>query len=199
MELFILSLGMGGLWFFNIREQHKRIRLLAGILGQFQVEKMMETVADGYLRAMGESKPERSAQVWNMLGQAEITLCTQVQDFARAFDAVDAQSARFSTLPLGLPFAVQLFAGATADLRALLHVHARGIEALVRNPEGLSQKDKAFMLTAELLLLQHSCQWFCRSKPTASARMMARHHTPHAQLLASVSAQTRSAYNKLVG
>ena len=51
MELFILALAIGGLWFFNIREQHQRIRLLAGILGQFQVEKMMETVADGYLRA----------------------------------------------------------------------------------------------------------------------------------------------------
>jgi hypothetical protein len=55
------------------------------------------------------------------------------------------------------------------------------------------------MLTAELLLLQHSCQWYCRSKATASARMMARHRTPHAQLLASVSAQTRKAYNKLLG
>jgi hypothetical protein len=33
----------------------------------------------------------------------------------------------------------------------------------------------------------------------ASSRMMARHRTPHAQLLASVSAQTRNAYKKLVG
>ena len=198
MELFILALGVGGLWFLNVREQHKRIRLLAGILGQFQVEKMMETVADGYLRALGESDADRSLQVWNMLGQAEITLCGQIQAFTEAFDAVDATSARFSTLPIGLPFATQLFTSSSADLRALLHIHAKGVETLVRNAAGLNQKDKAFTLTAELLLLQHSCQWFCRSKATASARMMARHRTPHAQLLASVSAQTRNAYIKLL-
>jgi hypothetical protein len=199
MELFILALAIGGLWFFNIREQHQRIRLLAGILGQFQVEKMMETVADGYLRALGENDAERSTQVWNMLGQAEITLCGQIQAFTQAFDAVDAESARFSTLPIGLPFAKQLFANSSADLRTLLHIHAKGVEALVRNEAGLNQKDKAFMLTAELLLLQHSCQWFCRSKATASARMMARHRTPHAQLLASVSEQTRNTYTRLLG
>jgi hypothetical protein len=99
---------------------------------------------------------------------------------------------------LGLPFALKLFPGSSADLRALLRLHAKGIDALVRNEEGLSQKDKAFTLTAELLLLQHSCQWFCRSKAMASSRMMARHRTPHAQLLASVSAQTRNAYKQLL-
>jgi hypothetical protein len=198
MELVIVALCAGGLWFFTLREQHQRIRLLAGILGQFQVEKMMETVADGYLRALGEKDPQRSTQVWNMLGQAEITLCGQLQAFTEAFDGVDAKSARFSTLPIGLPFAVQLFAKASADLRALLHIHAKGVDALVRNTAGLGQRDKAFMLTAELLLLQHSCQWYCRSKATASARMMARHRTPHAQLLASVSQQTRTAYLQLL-
>ena len=198
MDIFILGLGLGGLWFFHIRQQHQRIRLLSGILGQFRVEKMMETVADGYMRALGESNPERSTQVWNMLEQAELTLCAQVQAFAQAFDAVDAQSARFSTLPLGLPFAVKFFPRRSADLRAVLHVHARGIESVTRNAGGLSQKDKAFMLTAELLLLQHSCHWFCRSKTTATARMVARHQTPHAQLLSCVSAQTRMRYLELL-
>ncbi len=198
MELFILALAIGALWFLNIREQHQRIRLLANILGQFQVEKLMETVADGYLRALGEDDADRRGQVWNMLGQAELTLCAQVQAFVKAFDQVDAEAARFSTLPLALPFAKQLFSSSSADLRALLHIHADGIAAVVANSAGLSQKDRAFMLTAELLLLQHSCQWFCRSKATASARMMVRHRTPHAQLLASVSAQTRKAYSRLM-
>ena len=199
MDIFMLGLGFGGLWFFHVRQQQQRIRLLGGILGQFQVEKLMETVADGYMRALGEHNPERSAQVWNMLGQAERTLSGQMQSFAKAFGKVDAASARFSTLPVGLPFALHLFAHASADLRALLHVHARGIEAVVGNAGALSQKDKAFMLTAELLLLQHSCHWFCRSKATANARTLARHRTPHAQLLASVSAQTRSGYTQLLG
>ena len=199
MPVFLCALAIGALWFLNIREQHRRIRVLASVLGQFQVEKLMETVADGYLRALGENDAERSTQVWNMLGQAELTLNGQLQDFVREFDKVDALSARFSTLPLGLPFALKLFPGSSADLRALLHIHAKGIDALVRNEGALSQKDKAFTLTAELLLLQHSCQWFCRSKAMASSRMMARHRTPHSQLLASVSAPTRSAYTQLVG
>jgi hypothetical protein len=199
MAFFVLALAIGGLWILNTREQHRRIRLLAEILGQFQVEKLMETVADGYLRALGEGDADRRSQVWNMLGQAEINLCAQVQAFVKAFDQVDAAHARFSTLPIALPFATQLFASSTADLRALLQVHASGISALVENTAGLSQRDKAFMLTAELLLLQHSCQWFCRSKATASARMVARHQTPYAQLLASVSAQTRRAYQQLLG
>jgi hypothetical protein len=77
-------------------------------------------------------------------------------------------------------------------------MHAQGIDAVAANSSGLNQKDRAFMLTAELLLFQHSCHWFCRSKVTANARMMARHKTPHAQLLSSVSAQTREAYLQLV-
>ena len=198
MELFILALAIGGLWFLNVREQHRRIHLLAGILGQFQVEKLMETVADGYLRALGEGDADRRNQVWNMLGQAETTLSAQVQAFVKDFDQVDAEAARFSTLPIALPFATQLFPSSSADLRALLHVHSNGIAAVAQNSAGLSQRDKAYMLTAELLLLQHSCQWFCRSKATASARMMARHRTPHAQLLATVSAQTRKAYTRLL-
>jgi hypothetical protein len=199
MPVFLFALVIGVIWFLNIREQHRRIRVLATVLGQFQVEKLMETVADGYLRALGESDVERSTQVWNMLGQAELTLNAQLQAFVLEFDKLDAASTRFSTLPLGLPFALKLFPGSSADLRALLHIHAQGLDALVRNAEGLSHKDKAFTLTAELLLLQHSCQWFCRSKAMASSRMMARHRTPHSQLLASVSAQTRTAYKQLLG
>lgn len=199
MEILILTLLAAGALFLNKREQLRRIHLLAGILSQFEVEKLMETVADGYLRALGEKDAERAQQVWNMLEQAEITLCGQVHAFVGATAALDAESARFSTLPLGLPFATQWFPRATADLRAVLRVHGDGVERLVRNEGRLSQRDKAFMLTAELLLLQHTCHWFCRSKPTANARMMVRHRTPHAQLLASVSPETRTAYERLMG
>jgi hypothetical protein len=198
MPVFLLALAIGSIWFISVRQQHRRIRVLANVLQQFQVEKLMETVADGYLRALGESDAERSNQVWNMLGQAEITLNGQLQAFVQEFGKVDDASACFSTLPFGLPFALKLFPGTSADLRALLHVHAKGIDTLVRNEEALSQKDKAFTLTAELLLLQHSCQWYCRSKAMASSRMMARHRTPHAQLLASVSTRTRTAYQQLL-
>lgn len=199
MELILMVLASGALWHFNNQDQQQRVRLLAGILGQFQVEKLMETVVDGYLRALGEKDAERQIQVWNMLAQAEQTLSGQIKVFVEAFDKVDAAQARWSTLPLAIPFAAKLFPRATADFRALLRIHAAGVDAVVRNQDGLAQKDHAFMLTAELLLLQHSCHWFCRSKALASARSTARHHTPHTQLLASVSDATRSAYNRLLG
>ena len=199
MELVFLLLVSAALWYFNSRDQLQRVRLLAGILGKFQVEKLMETVVDGYLRALGESNPERSSQVWNMLGQAEATLTGQIQAFVAAFDKVDADLARFSTLPLAIPFAAKLFPRATADFRSLLRIHAAGVNTVVNNQADLPQKDRAFMLTAELLLLQHSCHWFCRSKAMASARTMARHKTSHAQALASVSPATRTAYTKLLG
>jgi hypothetical protein len=99
---------------------------------------------------------------------------------------------------MAIPFAAKLFPRATADFRALLRVHAAGVEGVVCNQAGLAQKERAFMLTAELLLLQHSCHWFCRSKAMASARTMARHRTPYTQALASVSADTRTAYNRLL-
>jgi len=199
MELFLLTLFFGGIWFFNRREQLLRIHLLASILGQFQVEKLMETVADGYLRALGEKDPERAQQVWNMLDQAEVNLSGQIHAFVDAVAELDAAQTRFSTLPLALPYAVQLFPSATADLRSVLRIHCDGVEHMVRNVSGLSQRDKAFMLTAELLLLQHTCHWFCRSKAIAGARMMAKHQTPHKQLVASVSAATREAYLKALG
>jgi hypothetical protein len=47
---------------------------------------------------------------------------------------------------------------------------------------------------AELLLMQHSCHWFCRSKVVASARMLASHQTAYPQLLESVAPDTRRAY-----
>jgi hypothetical protein len=198
MAFFLVIVALAGLWYWQLRGQHHRIQVLASVLSQFQVEKLMETVADGYLRALGEADADRRSQVWNMLDQAETLLDSQLQSFVAAFDSTPATEARFSTLPVNLPFALQVFASASADLRELLHVHAQGF-ALVRvNAAQRSQKERAFMLTAELLLLQHSCQWFCRSKATANARMLARHRTPQAQLLSSVSEQTRQAYLQLL-
>jgi hypothetical protein len=49
-----------------------------------------------------------------------------------------------------------------------------------------------------LLLFQHSCHWYCRSRSIANARVLARHHTPHAQLLAHVHPTTRRSYQALI-
>ena len=64
---------------------------------------------------------------------------------------------------------------------------------------GRSPRDKAFTMSAELFLMQHTCHWFCKSKTVASARLMARHKTTYEQVLASVAPATRDAYRALTG
>jgi hypothetical protein len=54
-------------------------------------------------------------------------------------------------------------------------------------------------MSAELFLMQHTCHWYCRSRAVASARMLARHKTPYAQLVDSVAPATRRDYRALVG
>jgi hypothetical protein len=111
-----------------------------------------------------------------------------------AFAEVYSAQARISKLPVAIPFVSLAMPATTFDLRKLMAVHGRGIGQAVDNSKGLAPKRKAFTLMAELLLMQHSCHWFCRSKVVASARMLARHQTHYAQLLESVSPETRQAY-----
>ncbi|NMM78676.1 hypothetical protein [Acidovorax sp. SRB_24] len=181
------------------RYQARRIALLGSHLAQFQIEKLMENLTQGYLRALGESDAGRREQVWNLLAGTEVALCEQFKRFAADFARVDAEETRVSKLPIALPYADRLLPAATFDLRQALQIHAQGIEAAARNEAGRSLRDKAFTMSAELFLMQHSCHWFCKSKTVASARMLARHQTSHDQLLAAVSPATRKAYGALVG
>jgi hypothetical protein len=199
MELFtLLILLCVGAFVLKSRDQKRRIALLGGYLGKYQIEKLMESLTDGYLRALGEDDPDRRAQIWNMLDSAEVTLCEQFNRFVGEFSSVDTEQVRVSKLAVALPFADKLFAGATFDLHKALALHAQGMSRTAKNSLGQSQKSKAFMLTAELFLMQHTCHWYCRSKTVASARMFARHKTTYAQLLESVSPETRKAYTALI-
>lgn len=182
----------------NSWEQRKRLLHLGHYLRNFEIEKLMESLTEGYLRALGEDDAERRTQIWNMLEQTEQNLNEQFQKFVEAFAQADVQASRGSTLALGLPFALVFAPGATFDMRQLLKVHAQGIEATLNNTDGLSNRDKAFRLSAELFLMQHSCHWFCKSKLVASARMLSRHKTQYAQLLSAVRPQTREAYSRLM-
>ena len=182
----------------NSWEQRKRLLHLGHYLRNFEIEKLMESLTEGYLRALGEDDADRRMQIWNMLEQTEQNLNDQFQRFVDAFAQADAQASRGSTLPLALPFALVFAPSATFDIRQLLKVHAQGIEATLSNAEGLSHRDKAFRLSAELFLMQHSCHWFCKSKLVASARMLSRHKTHYAQLLSAVRPQTRQAYARLM-
>jgi len=200
MELWLMAslLAVGG-WVLKSRAQQRRIAQLAQHLGEYRLEKLMETLTQGYLRALGEADPERSGPIWQLLAVSEQELSAQFGRFAAGFAKVDAAQARTSKIPWALPLADKLFPQACFDARAAFQLHADGIAQVVANRAGLGPKDKAFTLTAELLLMQHTCHWFCRSKATASARMVLRHQTPHAQLIGSVSAETRAAYLALTG
>ncbi len=200
METLFLALALAGTFqFFKHRDQQRRIRLLGSHLSRHRIEALMETLLDGYLRALGEVTPERRAQVWQTLEGAETALRDQLQQLATGFAEVWGDDALVSTLPVALPRAHKLFPRATFDLRRALAIHAEGIARGVHNTAGRSPRDKAFMLTAEVLLLQHTCHWFCRSRTVADARMRARHQTDHAQLIAAISPETREAYMKLIG
>jgi hypothetical protein len=195
MELLVVLAGLAlAAQVFKLREQTQRITFLGGFLGKYRIEKLMEDLLTGYQRALGETDPDRQMQVWRHLEPTEQNLSEQFSLFVLAFAEVYSAQARVSKLPLALPFVLQAMPTATFDLRKLMAVHGRGIGQAVSNAQGLAPKRKAFTLMAELLLLQHSCHWFCRSKMVASARMLARHQTSYAQLLDSVSSETRQAY-----
>ena len=187
-----------GTYMLNAKEQRKRIAILGMHLSQYQIEKLMEALTEGYLRALGENTPERRDQVWALLSTTEQQLSEQFNRFAADFAKVDEAHARVSRLSVPIPFADKLLPAMTFDVRRALAIHARGIAHVVQNTSHLSPKDRAYMMTAELFLMQHTCHWYCKSKTIASARMMARHQTPHEQLVNSVSEPTRKAYLALI-
>lgn len=188
-----------GAYLIKSREQKRRVALLASHLGNYQIEHLMEQLTDGYLRCLGENDPERRDQIWSLLATSEQTLAGQFTRFAAEFSKVGAADARVSKFPIALPFAQTLFPGSSFDMREALAIHARGIADAVANSAQRTPKSKAFTLSAELFLMQHTCHWFCKSKTVASARMLARHKTSYEQLLEAVSPATRRAYAALTG
>ena len=179
-------------------EQRKRIALLGHHLSTYQIEKLMETLATGYLRALGEAEPQRREQIWRHLDGAEAQLCEQFNRFSAEFSRLDAAETRVSTFALPIPYAASVFPQATFDARQAIALHAHALAQAATNPTQRSLKQKAFVLSAELFLIQHTCHWFCNSKAVASARLLARHQTSLEQVLAAVAPETRTAYQALM-
>ncbi len=195
MEIFtLLTLIALGAYTLKSRYQNRRIALLGRHLGKYQIEKLMETLMQGYARALAEPDAERRAQIWTLLNTSELALSEEFNRFANDFSRVDEADARVSKLAFAIPHADKLFPRATFDLRRVFAVHAQGIRQAVSNRLEQSAKGKAFTLSAEMFLMQHTCHWFCRSKTVASARMLAAHQTSYAKLLASLAPETRQAY-----
>lgn len=179
-------------------EQRKRIALLGHHLSTYQIEKLMETLATGYLRALGEAEPQRREQIWRHLDGAEAQLCEQFNRFSAEFSRLDAAETRVSTLALPIPYAASVFPQATFDVRQAIALHAHALTQAAANPTQRTLKQKAFVLSAELFLIQHTCHWFCNSKAVASARLLARHQNSLEQVLAAVAPETRTAYQALM-
>lgn len=199
MDLFVwVLLAVVGIHFVNKGEQSRRIALLGKHLGHYHVENLMEQVTEGYLRALDTTDPDRRDQIWAALTAAEQELAKQFSRFVADFAGVYGEHARVSRLPFAFPRAAQVFPRASFDLRMLLAVHGNAIVRIVANDKGLNNRDKAFVLTAELYLMQHSCHWFCQSKNVASARLLLRHKTSYEQVLEAVSDETREAYIKVI-
>lgn len=195
MEFLILAtLILLGATILKSTDQRRRIALLGSHLGKYQIERLMENLTEGYLRCLGEGDAERRAQIWALLDDTERKLSMQFSNFSAEFSRVDEKDARVSTLPIAIPYAHQFLPAATFDLRRAFAIHARGIAEVMQNEAGRTQKAKAYMMSAELFLMQHTCHWYCKSKTVASARMLARHKTAYRQLIEAVSPATRSAY-----
>lgn len=181
------------------QDQRRRITLLGTQLQHYSLEKHIETLIEGYLRALGEDDADRREQIWGLMRANETALGEQLERLARDIAKLNAEATRVSKLAWAIPFADKLFPAATFDLRRAIDIHARGVAQAIAEQPGRSEKDKAFTVMAEMYLFQHTCHWFCRSKNVASARLLARHRTAYAQVLAAVTPDTRRAYEALVG
>jgi hypothetical protein len=179
-------------------EQRQRIGWLGALLGPIQLEKSMEVLATGYMRALAETDPERSEPIWRMLEGTEAALERQLDRLARDAQGLSPVQARISRWSMALPMATRLFPDASFDLREALRIHAAGFAAGVANADGLSRKQQARRLLAEMFLFQHTCHWYCRSRSVASARLVVRHQTTYEQALALVSPTTRQALESLL-
>ncbi|MDI1274034.1 hypothetical protein [Polaromonas sp.] len=201
MEILVLLLMVTalGAWKLKSENRTRRVALLDGFVGRYQLDRLMENLIEGYFKALEEKAPERQTRLWRMLALSEEQLCEQLRCLATDFSSVDEAEARVSKLPAFLPEAERFFPDNTFDMRRALLVHAEGMERAAKNAQGRAPRDKAYTLTAELLLLQHTCHWYCRSRAVASARVLARHKTPYQQLLTSVDPETRKAYLAVVG
>lgn len=179
----------------RIRYQRGRIALLGGHLANLQLERHMETLTQGYLRAIHEQDESRQLQVLDTFASTEQAVAAQAKTLADSMQKESPQATAMSTLPFCVPYA-ELFVSGTRDFRALLQIHAAGLRHVVDNEAGWDPKTRAFHLSAELYLLQHSCHWYCKSRNTADARLLMRHQVNRKEALASVSEVTREAYRR---
>ena len=207
MDILLAALVVGMVaWSYKARGERERIVLLASHLRQFEIEKLMETLSEGYMRALGEDDAQRRQAIWSLLEPAEKKVAEQLGQLARQFEQVDDARSRVmrpdwpasALLRLAAGTFPSLVARYSFDMRQLLALHARAVAQAAADTTR-TRSAKAFTLLAELMLLQHSCHWFCKSRNVASARLLLRHQTPYEKVLASVDGQTLREYLEITG
>lgn len=197
MDLVLTLLAAVAAWqMLRIRYQRARIALLGRHLAAFQLERHMETLTQGYARAIHEDTEARQLQVLETYARTEIAVAAQAGALADAMQQESAQAAGMGKPSFCVPYIERWLPSATRDFRALLRIHAAGLRHVVDNEGRWDAKTRAYHLSAELYLLQHSCHWFCKSRNVADARLVLRHQVHHKKVLESVSEPTRSAYQQ---
>ena len=188
----LLLLALIGLHLLNRKDQRRRTARLAAQLQPWQIERLMQRLVQGYQTALSQPGPEAQAEAFRALELTEQQLAQEFSQVAASMGRMPVQDAR--TLKWALPGLEKFIPQISFDTRRVMQVHAEGIARVVANAQGLSAKDKAYRLLAEILLMQHSCHWYCRSRTIASARLLAQHQTRYEQALDGVSPETRQAY-----
>ena len=94
--LLLLPIALVVLWVARARYQQRRIAILARYLSGHNIEANIETLSQGYLRALDESDPARSGQAWAALRATEDALCQQVRQLAEDFAGVEPPATRVS-------------------------------------------------------------------------------------------------------
>ena len=87
----------------RLRDQRQRIALLGHHLSKYPIEKLMQTLTEGYLQALEQADAQARDQAWGRLAAAETELSTQLSDFVQAFSQVWSDRTQVSTLPVVIP------------------------------------------------------------------------------------------------
>lgn len=192
---FILLLTVFVVWqVLRSRYQRERIAFLGHHVAGLQLERHMETLTQGYARAIHEQDPNRQLQILETFAPAERAAAAQIQTLADALQKADPQLTLMAPFSFCVPYAERFLPVKMRDFRQLLQVHAKGFRYVADNDGQWDPKTRAFHLSAELYLFQHSCHWFCKSRLVADARLQVRHQLTHQKVLDSVSEVTRAGY-----
>src|SRR5690606_7943005 len=130
--------------------------LLSQHLSGLKLEQYMETLTEGYTRAIRESDESRQLQVLDTFTQTETAMAAQLRTLAANLLKEEPGPYGMGMLRFCVPYVERFIPGLTRDFRKLVRIHASGLRSVVDNDAGWDPKTRAYHLSAELFLFQHS-------------------------------------------